>query len=260
MSHQVLQASPLSSPKSPSSEKLAPQSTVTYVYHAKVAELYCNVTATWCKNLTSHSLCITVEKPCQENTCKIDLNATWFWGNKDVYWDFRQAKLTCTPEPCSDYYVALVSKKEVVSLLGDLMEDAYKRTRSRSSLEEAKLIYKKENVCGKGLKEHDIVIETLLSGPNDPEMWISVDRTVAIRIMNLNWSSLGTSQGFFTFKVRRVDWESSNVNYDYGSRNCIDGNCSGCSLQQSPCNSPKGKERSSNIGGFCHFLEAWKTE
>ncbi|KAM2691529.1 hypothetical protein EV2_005923 [Malus domestica] len=117
-------------------------------------------------------------------------------------------------------------------------------------------------------------------------MWISVDRTVAIRIMNLNWrfrgnetatlndmpveifwdvhdwlfSSLGTSQGFFTFKVRRVDWESSNVNYDYGSRNCIDGNCSGCSLQQSPCNSPKGKESSSNIGGFCHFLEAWKTE
>ncbi|KAM2244473.1 hypothetical protein ACFXTI_005538 [Malus domestica] len=203
MSHQVLQASPLSSPKSPSSEK---------------------------------------------------------------------AKLTCTPEPCSDYYVALVSKKEVVSLLGDLMEDAYKRTRSRSSLEEAKLIYKKENVCGKGL----FCTKAMLD----------VDRTVAIRIMNLNWrfrgnetatlndmpveifwdvhdwlfSSLGTSQGFFTFKVRRVDWESSNVNYDYGSRNCIDGNCSGCSLQQSPCNSPKGKESSSNIGAFCHFLEAWKTE
>lgn len=191
--------------------KGAPQCAVTRVYQARLAEsMLCNVSVTWCKNLTSHGLNITVEEPanCQENhfhfTCKIDLKTWQFWGKKglksfeidgkkrvDIFWDFRQAKFTSAPEPCSDYYVALVSNEEVVLLLGDMKKDAYKRTRSRPSLEEATLLYKRENVHGKRLfctramvgedkKEHDIVVENSLAGPGEPEMWISVGGTVAI--------------------------------------------------------------------------------
>ncbi|XP_062013855.1 uncharacterized protein LOC133730244 [Rosa rugosa] len=303
MSNHLLGSIPFSISKPPSNEnvcqvqeskdKAAPQNAVTYVYQAKLAGLCCNVTATWGKDLKNHFLCIEVPKPCQEALyiCKIDLNSCQLWGKKglksfdidgrrvDVYWDFRQAKFSGNPEPCSDYYVALVSKAEVVLLLGDLVTDAYKRTRSKPALEEATLMYKKEVVCGKrlfcskamlevGREEHDIVIEASLSGPNDPEMWITVDGTMTIRIMNLNWrfrgnesvmlndfpveilwdvydwlfSKQATGQGLFIFKPGRLDWESSHS--DPGSRN-------------SEYNSPK--ESSSTIE-FCHFLYAWKTE
>lgn len=303
MSNHLLGAIPFSISQQPAAEKVcqeqesadksAPQNAVTYVYQAKLAELCCNVTAIWCKNLTNHSLSITVAKPRQESDyiCKIDVNSSQLWGKKglksfvidgrrvDVYWDFRHAKFSSNPEPCSQYYVALVSKAEVVLLLGDLMTDAYKRTRSKPALEVAKLMYKKENVLGKrlfwtramlevGKEEHDIVIETSLSGPNDPEMWITVDGTVEIRIMNLNWrfrgnesvmlngfaveifwdvhdwlfSDEGTGQGLFIFKPSRLDWESNHS--DPGSRN-------------SQYDSPK---ESSSTTEFCHFLYAWKTE
>ncbi|ONK82018.1 uncharacterized protein A4U43_C01F35280 [Asparagus officinalis] len=65
--------------------------------------------------------------------------------------------------------------------------EAYKRTRSRPSLEEATLVTKKENVFGKRSfctrvrfderrrKEHDILIENSIPGSKEPEMWISVD-------------------------------------------------------------------------------------
>ncbi|KAL6200597.1 hypothetical protein ACLB2K_030378 [Fragaria x ananassa] len=296
MSNHLLESIPLPISKPPSAEKgckvqenedkAAPENAVTYVYQAKLAELYCSVTATWGKDLTNHSLCIEVAKPCQEALyiCKIDLNSCQLWGKKgvrsfdidgrrvDVFWDFRQAKFSSNPEPCSDYYVALVSKAEVVLLLGDLVTDAYNRTRSKPAFEAATLMYKKEYVCGRrlfcskamlgvGKEEHDIVIETSLSELNDPEMWITID-AVTIRIMNLNWrfrgneslmvhdfpveifwdvhdwlfSKQASGQGLFIFKPGRLDWESSrNTEYD----------------------SPK---ESSLTTEFCHSLYAWKTE
>lgn len=268
--------------------KGAPQCSVTCVYQAKLGQLYYIISVTWCKNLTSHALSITVENPPQENryTCKIDLKTWQFWGKKglksfeidgkraDIFWDFRQAKFTSATEPCSDYYVALVSNEEVVLLLGDLKKDAFKRARSRPSLDEATLLCKKENVYGKrsfctrtmvgaDQKEHDIAIENYLLGPGDPEMRISVDGTVAVRIMNLNWrfrgnetvmvnnvplqifwdvhdwlfNGPGSGQGLFIFKPGKLDGESNNSN-NLDERNCSDG----------------------IITEFSHFLYAWKTE
>lgn len=192
------------------------QNFVTCLYRVNVAHLCRFVTATWSKNLASHSLCIAVENFDDEEpyTCKIDLKTWQFWGKKglksfkvdeqrvDVFWDFRSAKFSSSPEPCSDYYVALVSNAEVFLVLGDQKTDALKRTKCRPSLGDAPLLHKKENVfgkksfcartmLGKGKKEHHIFIETSLSGDFDPEMWIGVDGIELIRVNNLHWRFRG---------------------------------------------------------------------
>ncbi|XP_062081290.1 uncharacterized protein LOC133786091 [Humulus lupulus] len=293
--------------------KLVPQSATTFVYQAKLAKILCNVYLTWCKRLTNHDLTITIDKPSKENyyTCKIDLKNTQCWGKKglksfdivegtrvDIFWDFRQAKFSSTSstssssEPCSDYYVALVHGEEAVLLVGDLKSDAYKRTRSRPCSDEATLLHKKENVCGKRLfctkamlnygskrGEHDIVIENSLSGPGDPEMWISIEGTVVIRIMNLNWRFRGNETimvnnvpmeifwdvhdwlfsspesghgiGLFIFKLGTLEEEANATDFD--SRNFSDFCCNG-TKHDHVVDSPK------NTSDFCHFLYAWKVE
>ncbi|OMO83791.1 hypothetical protein CCACVL1_11177 [Corchorus capsularis] len=174
------------------------QCSVASIYHTKIAGLSRKVTATWCKTLVNHSFIISVENPCDDQShfsCKIDLKAWQFWGRKglkslevdskrvDIYWDFRLAKFSGSPEPCSDYYVAMVSDEEVVLVLGDMKTDALKRTKKAPSLVDPTLMCKKEHVCGKklfcckarleeGKQEHDIMIEISLSGPDDPEMWV----------------------------------------------------------------------------------------
>ncbi|KAF4362364.1 hypothetical protein F8388_008248 [Cannabis sativa] len=293
--------------------KSTPQSATTFVYQAKLAKILCNVCLTWCKRVTNHDLTIKIDKPSKENhyTCKIDLTNTQCWGKKglksfdivegtrvDIFWDFRQAKFSTSssssssPEPCSDYYVALVHDNEAVLLLGDLKNDAYKRTRSRPCLDEATLLHKKENVCGKRLfctkamlkygdkirGEHDIVIENSLSGPGDPEMWISVEGTVVIRVMNLNWRFRGNETimvnsvpleifwdvhdwlfsspktghgiGLFIFKLGTLEEEANpNVITDFDSRYfCCNGS------KHDHVDSPKSTSE------FCHFLYAWKVE
>ncbi|KAJ9173862.1 hypothetical protein P3X46_016955 [Hevea brasiliensis] len=195
-----------------------PQSCVTLIYKANVAESSRYVTVTWNKNLINYSLTIGVENPSNEDpyTCKIDLKTWQFWGRKgiksfqvdgkrvEVYWDFRHAKFSSNPEPSSDYYVALVYDEEVVLILGDLKKDAYKRTKKRPSLIEPILLCKKENVYGKKIffskamlhnekKEHDIVIE-MSSGLGDPELWISIDSFEVIHIMNLHWRFRGNEK------------------------------------------------------------------
>ena len=127
----------------------AAQCSVTSIYRANIANLYRLVTATWCKSLVNHSFTINVENPSDDQshcTCKIDFKAWQFWGRKglkslevdgkrvDIYWDFRQAKFSSSPEPCSDYYVAIVSEEEVAVVLGDMKIDAFKRTKKRPSL------------------------------------------------------------------------------------------------------------------------------
>ncbi|KAK2378198.1 hypothetical protein QL285_078780 [Trifolium repens] len=279
-------------------QKYTPHNFVTFVYQTKLGDSFRNVTLTWCKNLIEHSLSMSVEKPSDENkfTCKIDLESGQSWGKKglksfeiegarvDVFWDFRHAKFSTSPQPCSGYYVALVYKKEVLLLIGDLVNDAYIRTKSKPSSEEATLLCKKENVHGKklfctramleeGKPEHDVVIETSLSGPDDPEMWISIDGMLASRIMNLNWkfrgneivmvnnlpvqifwdvhdwlfNDLGTGPGLFIFKPGCLE-HSNNSN----SKECIEIN--------EDSNKYDSIEDNLSTNGFFHFLYAWRID
>ncbi|KAG9448517.1 hypothetical protein H6P81_008482 [Aristolochia fimbriata] len=209
--------------------------TAACVYQAKIAGYCRNVTVIWSKTMINHSVSITVENYSSENpcTCKIDLKPWPFWSKKglksldvdgrrvDVYWDLRSAKFTGGSEPTSDYYVALVCDEEVSLLMGDYKKEAYKRTKARPSLVDATMVSKRENVFGKKCfstrakfeerhREHDIVVENSLTGPKDPEMWISIDGLVLIHITNLQWKFRGNETIMVNKSPVQVFWDVHN--------------------------------------------------
>lgn len=249
-------------------------SSVSLLYVVEIAKTTQNVDVTWSKTISSHSLTIKIKnlKDEQQNhhhhqQVKIDLSGSSFWAKKglksleangtrvDIYWDFRQAKFSNFPEPSSGFYVSLVSQSAVVLTIGDLKNEALKRTKKNPSATEAALVSKQEHVHGKRVfytrtafgggesrRENEVVIETSLSGPNDPEMWITVDGVPAIRIMNLNWrfrgnevvtvsdgvsveifwdvhdwlfETSGSSSGLFVFKPK-AGFESKSLSFNGG--------------------------------------------
>lgn len=277
------------------------QNFVTCIHRVKLGDILCNITITWAKTLISHTLYITVENPRDDNhyTCKIDLKTWQFWGKKglktftvaekrvDVFWDLRAAKFTTSPEPNSDYYVAMVSKEEIVLLLGDQKNEALRRTKCRPALEDASLVHKKEIVfakkcfctktmLGKDKKEHSIIIESALCGPYDPEMWISVDGMETIRIPNLHWRFRGNETIAVDGSPVHVLWDVHDWLYNgdhsglgifvfrrgdddrFGSGGCVleDGDFG---RSASFCDDGVGEEEPFSMG-FCHFLYAWMTE
>ncbi|CAF2127412.1 unnamed protein product [Brassica rapa] len=248
-------------------------SSVSLLYAIEIADATQNIDFTWSRTISSHSLTIKTENIKNEEhdhhhqQVKIDLAGSSFWGKKglksleanhtkvDVYWDFRKAKFSTFPEPSSGFYVSLVSQNAVVLTIGDLKNEAMQRTKKKPSATEAALVSKQEHVHGKRVfytrtafggessrRENEVVIETSLSGPNDPEMFITVDGVPAIRIMNLNWrfrgnevvtvsdgvsveifwdvhdwlfETSGSSSGLFVFKPKVGD-ESRTLSFNGG--------------------------------------------
>ncbi|XP_058219154.1 uncharacterized protein LOC131329800 [Rhododendron vialii] len=283
------------------------QSTVICVYRAHIGGYWRNVTVLWCKNLMNHSITISFDSIDSEHnqSCKIDFKPWHFWSKKgfkpfdvdgnqvDIYWDLRSAKFSGGPEPCSDFYVALVSEEEVVLLLGDYKKKAYKRTKSRPALVEALMFYKKEHVFNKKSfstrakfdqrkEDHDIVVESSTAGARDPEMWISIDGIVVIHIQNLQWKfrgnqtilvnkspvqvfwdvhawlfcTPGSGHGLFIFKPGAP--ESDSDKEDESSCGVGgDGESDDCSSSNSRYYSTLSHSKASE---FCLFLYAWKLE
>ncbi|GMH12556.1 hypothetical protein Nepgr_014397 [Nepenthes gracilis] len=215
--------------------------TVTNVYQACIGGFWRNVIVQWFKNIMNISFSITVD--CVEGessqTCKIELKPWHFWSKKgykffeidagrqpfdesphqlEVYWDIRSAKFSGSPEPCSDYYVALVFDEEIVLLLGDYKKKAYRTTKKRPALLDAVQSLKKEVVYAKksfstrarfaeARGEHDIVVESSMAESRDPEMWISIDGIVLVHVKNLQWKFRGNETVMVNKLPIQVFWD-----------------------------------------------------
>ncbi|KMZ70718.1 hypothetical protein ZOSMA_195G00140 [Zostera marina] len=180
-------------------------------------------------------------------TFKVELKPWPFWSKKgfktldvggrriDVFWDFRSTKFGNGPEPFSGFYVALVCHEEIILLLGDHLKEAYKRTKcksstcssssssspaasSSSSTGGAVLASRRENVFGKKCfttrarfelkkREHEIVVENSIAGPKEPEMWITIDGTVAVHVTNLHWKFRGNQTALVDKAPVQVFWD-----------------------------------------------------
>lgn len=60
---------------------------------------------------------------------------------------------------------------------------------------------------GNGEREHNIVIESALSGPSEPEMWIGMDGIEQIRVTNLHWRFRGNDTIFVDNFSVQVMWD-----------------------------------------------------
>ncbi|KAL5212057.1 hypothetical protein ABZP36_022904 [Zizania latifolia] len=225
------------------------QCSTVSVYRANVNGAPRLVTAVWNKNIINQSFTISIDRHNATAaggggsgddgplTHKVELKPWPFWSKKglktldvdgdrlDIFWDLRSAKfLASSPEPAGGYYVALVSQEEVILVLGDGKKDAYKRTKSRPSLEDAVLLSRRESIFGRrsfaararldatagaGRKErdHEIVVESSLAGSRDPEMTITVDGVVLVHVKSLHWKFRGNETVLVEQAPVQVLWD-----------------------------------------------------
>ncbi|TVU32944.1 hypothetical protein EJB05_24709 [Eragrostis curvula] len=277
----------------PSSAAPAQCSTVS-VFLAKINGAPRLVTAVWNKTLINQSFTITIADAGGGDdeaaggpavTHKVELKPWPFWSKKggkaldvggdrvDVFWDLRSAKFagSSSPEPAAGYYVALVSNEEVVLLLGDGKKDAYKRTKSRPSLEDAVLVCRRESVLGRRCfgararldarrsKEHEIAVEISLGAvPKDPEMWVTVDGVVLMHVKNLQWKFRGNDTVLVDQAPVQVIWDVHNWVFN--------GPGSHAAFVFKPGAPPEIEENDGRNGiqdegaDFCFFLQAWRME
>jgi hypothetical protein len=278
------------------------QSAVTLIYRAGIAGQNRLVTVTWCRNLLTHGMSVSIEgsagsgrdyygeavtgsssKSSSTTACKVEMQPWHFWrkyGAKqfqvdgkaiDVVWDLRSARFSDEPEPLSDYYVAVVSDEEVVLLLGNLKKDAFRRTGSRPSLQDAVLVCKKEHVFSKKRflskarfhergKLHDISIEcssSNLNGGIDVDMVIKIDGCVNVLVRHLQWKFRGNECILINQLKVQVYWDAHDWLFGTGMRHALfifkPEPPSLSSLTSADFNTDEYSD-------FCLFLYAWKVE
>ncbi|KAJ8439658.1 hypothetical protein Cgig2_017931 [Carnegiea gigantea] len=231
-------SSPLKSASMRNSEEddllndLTTESSVTCIYQTMVAGKLRNIAVTWSKVSTYHSLSITIENHSDDDhqTCQIEFQSTQFWSRKglkslqvddrrvDIFWDLKAVKFSTNPEPCSGYYIAVVFDKQMVLLLGDAKTEAYRRTMSKPTPVTPLLLHKEEILIGNncfhtrmlhddGPKEHDVVIENLMLKPDEPELRISIDGRMLVRVMNLKWRFRGNETALVNNVPVQIFWD-----------------------------------------------------
>ncbi|WVZ67719.1 hypothetical protein U9M48_016762 [Paspalum notatum var. saurae] len=280
------------------------QSAVTLVYRAGIAGHDRLVTVTWCRNLLTHGLSVSIEgsagggkdkwgeadgggasaskQSCSAaSACKVEMQPWHFWrkyGAKqfqvdgkaiDVVWDLRGARYSDEPEPLSDYYVAVVSGEEVVLLLGNLKKEAFRRTGSRPSLQDAVLVCKKEHVFSKKRfltkarfhekgKLHDISIEcssSNLNGGVDVDMVIKIDGSVNVLVRHLQWKFRGNECISINQLKVQVYWDAHDWLFGTGMRNALF-----IFKPEPPSSTTSADFHTVGYSDFCLFLYAWKVE
>ncbi|KAF0935342.1 hypothetical protein E2562_032038 [Oryza meyeriana var. granulata] len=281
------------------------QCSTVSVYRAKINGVPRLITVVWNKNLINQSFTISIDRHSAGATAhggaggggddgplshKVELKPWPFWSKKglktldvdgdrlDIFWDLRSAKFTASsPEPAGGYYVALVSQEEVVLLLGDGKKDAFKRTKSRPSLEDAVLVCRRESVFGKrsfaargpldttaataARKDHEIVVDSALAGGREPEMRITVDGVVLVHVKSLQWKFRGNETVIVDQSPVQVLWDVHDWIF-----------AAGPALQAVFIFKPGAPAEVGDTGGehgygilgdaadYSFFLHAWKTE
>uniref|UniRef100_A0A0C9RXW3 TSA: Wollemia nobilis Ref_Wollemi_Transcript_5024_1502 transcribed RNA sequence n=1 Tax=Wollemia nobilis TaxID=56998 RepID=A0A0C9RXW3_9CONI len=220
------------SSSSSSSSKMT-QNLITCLYQTKLAGICRFVTITWCKNLMGQGLSVHVNDPSCHYMCKVDMKPWFFWkkqGSKsfdvkgqklEVFWDLTNAKYVCGPEPQECFYVALMCEKEIILLLGDMHEEAYKKTHSRYPFNEPTLLSRREHVFGKKYyttkaqfgesgRTHDIVIECHTGGSKEPRLYVRVDKQVVLQVKHLIWKFRGNQTIEVDGTQIQVFWDVHN--------------------------------------------------
>ncbi|KMT10718.1 hypothetical protein BVRB_5g118260 [Beta vulgaris subsp. vulgaris] len=297
----------------------AGQSVIMSMYRTKLGNHSRVISITWCRNLLLlHGLSVSISSISDDGlsssegySCKVELKPWYFWrkqGSKhftiddgkkvDIFWDLKSAKFNNNEtEPSADYYVAIVYENEVVLLVGNLKNDAYKKSGCRPALIEPILVSKKEHIFGKKKfftkskfhnkgRFHDIVIECKNKVDSDLEMEVKVDGKVVIHVKHLQWKFRGNETIFVNRLRIEVYWDVHDWLFSPGLRHALFifkpvisssgvssvSSSSSLSLSSSSLSSTPLSSQTESSGSlvdglngnglpeFCLFLYAWKVD
>ncbi|KAJ7294327.1 hypothetical protein O6H91_10G109600 [Diphasiastrum complanatum] len=210
------------------------QNIAASIYQTKIAGHCRLVTITWSKNvMMGHCLQVNVDDPSFHITCKVEMRPWRFWmkqgwksfateGHKvEIHWDLSAAKYAIGPEPQEGYYVAMVCDKEVVLLLGDMSNEALKKSKAIPSNIEATLLSRREYLLGKKLfttkaqigdggRMHELMIEFQTASDGEPRLCIRVDRKIAVQVKRLMWKFRGNQTILVDGVQVEVFWDVHN--------------------------------------------------
>ncbi|KAG9153594.1 hypothetical protein Leryth_008535 [Lithospermum erythrorhizon] len=135
-----------------------------------------------------------------------------------VFWDFSGARFGSGPEPQSGFYIAVVIDGEIVLLVGDLVKEAYARTKARkqSGISQS-LVLRREHVHGNKLyrtradfggQERELSIDC--RGGDDPRLYFFVDSKRVLKIKHLKWKFRGNERIEVDGVSVQVSWDVYN--------------------------------------------------
>lgn len=255
---------------------------VASTYQTKMGGRTRDIIVTWCKNVKGQGLCVSVGGPLGSRiVCKVKKRPWNFWrkqgswkrsdviyGNRiKVFWNLRSAEFVAGPEPERGYYIAVVYNEEMVLLLGDMEEEAYRKTMSRPS-SMAVLVSKEEHVLGKecfatvarfgdGERSHEVSVECQTKQAGDSALVISVDRELAVEVKHLFWKFRGNGTIYVEGVPVQILWDMHDWFFNPGLghhafivfKSMLQPIGSFSSRDMSDCSSPSD---------LCLLINAWK--
>ncbi|XP_077210270.1 uncharacterized protein LOC143845746 [Tasmannia lanceolata] len=188
------------------------QKLVTCIYQTQIFKTPTFLTLTWSKTLSTHSLTINIDSfslslSISHSTFSLFRNKP---GSKSLslthnhtpklYWDFTRARFSPqSAEPVSGFYLAIADKTHILFLLGDLQEDALRRSGAVSSPQvEPTFLSCREHIFGQRNyavrarflgSSHEISIECA-----GGTLTVKVDGEVCLVVKRLAWKFRGNQR------------------------------------------------------------------
>ncbi|KAL8486380.1 hypothetical protein ACS0TY_023174 [Phlomoides rotata] len=221
------------------------QNCVTCIYKCKLFDESCLISIVWGKNLMGQCVSVEIDDESHNFVCKMDIKLSLFSKKKgskcldlnscniEVFWDLCSAKFGSGPEALGFYYIGIVCRGEMVFLIGDLTEQALKKTGASASLSRCVLVSRRENIFGKrvfGTKArfcekgevHDLKIECDTNcSSNDPVLVVSVDAKSVVLVKNLRWKFRGNCTIVLDDRLVEVFWDVHNWLFGSGLGNAV---------------------------------------
>ncbi|KAL1536075.1 hypothetical protein AAHA92_28778 [Salvia divinorum] len=270
----------------------ASQNSVTCMYRCRLLDESCLISIVWSKNLMGQCLSVEIYDASHQFIYKMDVKSSLFSKRKgtkclelnsykiEVFWDLSVAKFGSGPEPLGSYYVGVVCRGEMVLLIGDLAEEAFKKTGAAAAVSTTMLVAKREHTVGKrvfGTKArfcdmgpiHDLKIECDTRGGDDPFLVVRVDAKTVMKVQHLHWKFRGNCTILVDEMPVEVFWDVHSWLFGSGVGSGVfmfqtslsaEKQWSSPSLSDPTGWSKSFKESNSRSLGFSLVLYAWKSE
>lgn len=146
--------------------------------------------------------------------------------NVYIYWELSRAKFGSGPDPQSGFYIAVVVDKVMTLLVGDMVKEAFAKTKAhKSQIPHQVMVFKREHVVADriyttrarfGGKLREIQIDC---GYNDcSRLCFSVDNEKVLQIKRLKWKFRGNERIEVDGVPVQISWDVYNWLFETGQK------------------------------------------